>query len=119
MSDTMLAIGFGAIILAILIVRAIEWALETRQRRAALEAWQAARPTPRLHENCRSALLDDPTPLNAGVDISCTVTEDDAIRWKVGDEIVSVHSEAGTVVVSKAYAERMGIEGKHGKVVEG
>ena len=39
-------------------------------------------------------------------------------RWKVGDEIVTVHSEAGTVVISKATADRMGIQGKHGRIIE-
>lgn len=39
-------------------------------------------------------------------------------RWKVGDEIVTVHSEAGTVVISKATADRMGIQGKPGRIIE-
>lgn len=38
--------------------------------------------------------------------------------WKVGDEIVTIHSEAGTVVISKDLADRMGIQGKPGRVIE-
>lgn len=38
--------------------------------------------------------------------------------WKVGDEIVTVTNEAGTIVMNKAYADRMGIQGKPGRVVE-
>lgn len=51
-----------------------------------------------------------------GVDGQLRVDHPD--RWKVGDEIVTVHSEAGTVVISKSTAEHMGIQGKPGRITE-
>lgn len=57
--------------------------------------------------------------LKSKADQTYTIPGETTSRWKVGDEIVAVATDIGTVIISREYAERMGIKGKHGKVVDG
>lgn len=85
-----------------------------RARRIAWELWKAEHPTPTAETHSPTG-----TELKHYSEQTYTIPGETTNRWEIGDEIVAVTTELGTVVLSKAYAERMDIKGKPGKVVEG
>lgn len=105
--------GWYMLALTILTSGALLHFVSTINRRA-WARWAAEHPTP-------TAEAKPPTgaELKSHTEQTYTIPGEKTDRWKVGDEVVAVNTELGAVVISRAYADRMGIEGIRGKVVDG
>ncbi|OIH86007.1 hypothetical protein BLJ79_04220 [Arthrobacter sp. UCD-GKA] len=111
----------AAAMIAALIALIVALIVSQRTRKQAAAQLAKSMASKWREDGYRAGILREPTTLNAGVDISCTVTEDDAIRWKVGDELIGIPAPGGHIYMSKAAADILGIdyEGKDGKVMDG
>ncbi|RAX50877.1 hypothetical protein DQ353_00295 [Arthrobacter sp. AQ5-05] len=120
--STLAALVAGALIGAVIVILLVVGAAHRKSEQQLMDHYieiEEKKAQSRAFEKRIKAMPWHGTDLNSGVDISCTVTAEDVPRWQVGDEFVAIPAPGGYLYVSKAYADRMGIQGQSGKVVDG